>query len=346
MLPTRRVHKRVTLTDIARACDVAPSTVSRALSTPGRVSPQMYERISRKAQELGYGAGSRPAQQNRIARGTIALVVPNLHNPFLLDLIRGCQSHAQAAGYLPLLATSGESEQVESDLLEELAETVDGIVLVSPRSEDAVLTVTGQRVPLVVVNRDVPGVSGIRIDTAAGAVQVLDYLVSLGHRRIAYIRGPRASWTDRSRFAALSDRSREHPGAVLLPIGNYFSSLANGRAAADSVALSGASAAMFFNDTLAIGALGRFAELGIDVPGDLSVTGCDDIFGASFTAPPLTTVTASAEEAGRAVTDLLLSRFLSRERPRRFDSVATHLTVRDSTAPPRDADEAPGPVGT
>ncbi|MFI5061143.1 MAG: substrate-binding domain-containing protein, partial [Actinomycetales bacterium] len=97
--------------------------------------------------------------------------------------------------------------------------------------------------------------------------------------------------------------------------------------------LTGVTASIFFNDTLAIGALGRFQQRGIRVPDELSVMGCDDIFGSSFTSPPLTTISASGEQAGRAITDMLLSRFTSKDRSHRLDRLPTHLTVRESTGP-------------
>lgn len=331
MQPSRRVQRRVTLTEIARACGVAPSTVSRALSNPNRVSPQMYERVARKARELGYGSATLPEQRRRLARGTIALLLPNLTNPFLLDLLRGSQAQAQAAGFLPLIAASEESEQVEADLLEEFAHTVDGVVVASPRADDAVLAQMAERVPLVVLNREIPWVSGVLIDAASGMAQAFDYLVSLGHGRIAYVRGPAASWADNTRYRALEAAAQRH-AATLVPVGAFRPTLAAGAAAADAVALADVTAAIFFNDTLAIGALGRFQQRGIVVPRDMSVVGCDDIFGASFTSPPLTTVTTSGEQAGRAVTDLLLSGFMAKSRVHRVDSLSTHLTVRESTA--------------
>ncbi len=329
-LPGRRVRRRVTFTDIAAACGIAPSTVSRAMSNPNRVSAEMYERIVRKARELGYESATLPAAGGRAARGTIALLLPNLTNPFNLDLIRGCQVQAQAAGFHQLLVTSEESAQVEANWLVELAQTVDGIVLASPRSQDALLNQIGERVPLVVLNREIPWVSGVLIDTAAGSALGLDYLVSLGHTRIAYARGPATSWTDAARFKALRAAAARH-GAEVVPVGAFRPTLAAGAAAADAVMLTGATAAMFFNGTLAIGALGRFGHRGIRVPDDISVIGCDDIFGASFTSPPLTTISASGEQAGRAITDMLLSRFTTRDRSHRLDRIPTHLTVREST---------------
>jgi len=331
--PSRRIRRRVTLTEIAAACGVAPSTVSRALSNPNRVSPQMYERIARKARELGYDSATLPETRSRIARGTIALLLPNLTNPFNLDVVRGSQMQAQAAGFMQLLVSSDDSEQVEADWLAELAQSVDGVIVSSPRSDDALLAQVAERVPLVVLNREVPWISGVLIDTPSGVAQGLDYLVSLGHRRIAYVRGPATSWSDRTRYQALRAAAARHD-VELLPVGAFRPTLAAGAAAADAVALTGVSAALFFNDTLAIGALGRFEQRGMNVPDDMSVIGCDDVFGASFTSPPLTTVQAPGEQAGRAATDLLLSGFMAKDRTHRVDRIATHLIVRDSTAPP------------
>ncbi|MCA1228839.1 LacI family DNA-binding transcriptional regulator [Saccharopolyspora sp. 6M] len=332
-LPARRIRRRITLTEIAEACGVVPSTVSRALSNPNRVSPQMYERVVRKAKELGYDSATLPDTRSRISRGTTALLLPNLTNPFNLDLIRGSQRQAQAAGFMQLLVTSEESEQVEADWLAELAQTVDGVIVVGPRSDDALLAQVAERVPLVVLNREVPRISGVLIDTPAGMAQGLDYLVSLGHRRIAYVRGPSASWSDRTRLDALHTAADRHE-AELVAVGAFHPTLAAGAAAADAVALTGVTAAIFFNDTLAIGALGRFRHCGTRVPEDLSIIGCDDVFGASFTHPPLTTVQASGEQAGRAVTDILLGGFLAKDRAHRVDRIPTHLLVRESTGPP------------
>ncbi|MFD0995667.1 DNA-binding LacI/PurR family transcriptional regulator [Pseudoclavibacter chungangensis] len=329
-MPARRVRRRVTLTDIADACGVAPSTVSRALSNPNRVSPQMYERVVRKARELGYASAMIPASRTRTTRGTIALVVPNLTNPFNLDLIRGCQARAQAGGFLLLLVTSDDSEEVEGELLSELSDAVDGIVVASPRAPDAVLERVADRVPLVALNREAGALSGVVIDTPVGLVSALDYLVSLGHTHIAYVRGPGSSWLDRVRFGALKEAA-DRAAVCLLPVGAFRPTLAAGAAAADAVALADVTAAIFFNDALAIGALMRFAARGVAVPDDLSVIGCDDIFGASFTSPPLTTVSASGEQAGRATMDLLLGRFTTKDRSRRMDHLPSQLTVREST---------------
>lgn len=334
VVPARRVQRRVTLTEIAEACGVAPSTVSRALSNPNRVSTEMYERITSKAQEMGYTSALLPAAENRLARGTIALVLPNLTNPFNLDVIRGAQAQIRAASYLHLLVSTEESLPMEEQWLREMARTVDGIVVSSPRVDDETLRSVAQVAPTVMINRAAPGLSGIVIDTPAGLGQAVHYLNSLGHTRIAYVRGPHGSWTDATRFDAIAAAAVERE-VDLVTVGRYQPTLANGAAAADAVALTRATACIFFNDVLAIGALDRFRQLGISIPDDLSVVGCDDIFGSSFSHPPLTTVTSPGESAGRAAVDMLIGRFSTRDRSDRIDHISAHLTVRSSTGPLR-----------
>ncbi len=332
VIPARRVQRRVTLTEIAAALDVAPSTVSRALSNPSRVSPAMYERITSKAQAMGYVSAMLPSRDDRLARGTIALVLPNLTNPFNLDVMRGAQAQIRAASYLHLVVSTEESLPMEEQWLRELARTVDGIVVSSPRVDDEVLRAVSQTAPTVLLNREAPGLSGVVIDTPDGLAQSLNYLHSLGHARIAYVRGPHGSWTDKARFAAITEAAAAQ-GVDLVAVGRFQPTLANGAAAAYAVVLTKATACIFFNDVLAIGALSRFDRLGVAIPDDLSVVGCDDIFGSSFSHPPLTTVTSPGESAGRAAVDLLIGRFASRDRSERVDHISAHLTVRASTGP-------------
>ncbi|WP_460797092.1 LacI family DNA-binding transcriptional regulator [Microbacterium sp. GXF0217] len=332
VVPARRVQRRVTLTEIAEACGVAPSTVSRALSNPNRVSPGMYQRITSKAQELGYTSALLPSRDDRLARGTIALVLPNLTNPFNLDVTRGAQAQIRAASYLHLIVSTEESLPMEEQWLREMARTVDGIVVSSPRVDDETLRSVAQIAPTVLINREAPGLSGVVIDTPGGLAQSLQYLQSLGHSRIAYVRGPHGSWTDQARFDAIAEAAAALE-VDLVTVGRYQPTLPNGAAAADAVVLTRATACIFFNDVLAIGALDRFRQLGVSIPDDLSVVGCDDIFGSSFSHPPLTTVTSPGESAGRAAVDMLIGRFATRDRSDRIDHISAHLTVRASTGP-------------
>lgn len=338
-----RARNAVTISDVARNVGVATSTVSRALTQPGRVSEGMRQRVLAAAADLGYQPNPQARSLTSGRTQNIALLIPDVTNPFFFDLIRGIQAQAKARGYRHLLVDTEESAEVEESLLAALRTSVDGIVLAASRLGDAALSAAAERVPLVTINRDVPRACSVIIDTPMGMVQALDHLVSLGHRSIAYLAGPVSSWSSRRRWRALQAAAKRLD-VECVQIGPFSPTMQAGPAAADAVVHQGVTAAIFFNDLLAIGALQRFAERGISVPGDISVVGCDDIFGADFCHPALTTLTAPVEQAGRVATDMLLTILQTHGTdvppPRTRQELPTHLTIRDSTGP------APGWAGS
>ncbi|WP_116953555.1 LacI family DNA-binding transcriptional regulator [Jiangella endophytica] len=329
-MPQRR--EAVTIADVARTVGVATSTVSRALNQPGRISDELRDRIVAAAATLGYHPNPQARSLTSGRTQSIALLVPDITNPFFFGLIRGAQAQARARGHRHVLVDTEESAEVEALTLAELPASVDGIVLAAARLTDAELTAAAGRVPLVLVNREVPGLRSVVMDTAAGALQALDHLVSLGHRSVAYVAGPATSWSSRKRWRALQ-RTARRLGVDCVRIGPFPPTMAAGAAAADAVVHHRVTGALFFNDLLAIGALRRFAERGIRVPDDLSVVGCDDIFGADFCRPPLTTLTTPVEQTGRVAVDMLLSTPTVGEPVRAGQTLPTHLTIRESTGP-------------
>jgi DNA-binding LacI/PurR family transcriptional regulator len=147
---------------------------------------------------------------------------------------------------------------------------------------------------------------------------------------VTYLGGPANAWADGERWRALS-HSAGSAGIEITRRGPFSPTLAGGSAAADIGMASGSTALVAFNDLLAIGVLQRLQHLGIDVPGEVSVVGFDDIFGSDFCQPPLSTVTAPVEQAGRTLIDLLLN---PRDvRPAPHVVLPAVLRVRDSTGP-------------
>jgi LacI family transcriptional regulator len=339
----------VTIADVARLVGVAPSTVSRALANPDRVSETTRLRVVVAASELGYHPNP---QARSLASGLtqcMALLVPDVTNPYFFDLIRGTQAQARARGYRQLLADTEESAEVEAGHLAELPSSVDGIVLAASRLSDSELARAAERVPIVLINREVPGLPCVVMDTPMGIVQALDHLVSLGHRSVAYLAGPASSWSSRRRWRALQQAARRL-GMASHRIGPFSPTVQAGAAAADAAVHHRVTACVFFNDLLAIGALRRFAERGIGVPEEMSVVGCDDIFGADFCHPALTTLTAPIEQAGRVATDMLLTRIQDQGADlapsRQRETLPTHLTIRSSTGPAPGLDWGAGSGGT
>jgi LacI family repressor for deo operon, udp, cdd, tsx, nupC, and nupG len=316
-----------TLVDVATAAGVATSTASRALSNPQRVNSGTRLRVEEIARELGY------SQRSRVKTGSVAVLVADIGNPFYFDVIRGTQRQLRAADYTQLLIDTEESAELEADLIERLRPSIDGVILAASRLSDAAIGRLAETIPLVVLNRLVPGVPTVVMDTASGMAQALDHLASLGHREIVYVGGPERSWANAVRWRALSEGA-ESRHITLGRIGPFAPSRAAGAAAADAFVNSGATAAIAFNDLLAIGMLARLPERGVRVPEDLSIVGCDDIFGADFCSPPLTTIATPIEQAGRAAVTMLLALTESRAGSGR-DGVLlpTHLVVRGSSGP-------------
>ncbi|MFZ7088409.1 LacI family DNA-binding transcriptional regulator [Curtobacterium sp. RRHDQ10] len=330
---------KVTIRDVARATGVAPSTVSRALSLPDRVNAATQQRIQEAARELGYVPNS-PARALTSARTrAVAVLVSDITNPFYFDVIRGTQHQLAGAGWTQLLVDTQESADAEMRALTALAAKADGAVLTASRLSDAQIAKIAERTPLVVVNRRPAGVPSVLIDTPGGVEQALHHLVSLGHRDVLYVAGPDTSWSNQRRWRALVAGAKRL-GIRVVRIGPFAPFVDSGAAAADAAVHSGATACICFNDLIAIGMLGRLRERGVRVPAEMSVVGCDDIFGADFCNPPLTTMTSPIERAGRVAVSMLLGRLgvvpsegIPGETMRDAVVLPTHLTVRDSTGP-------------
>jgi DNA-binding LacI/PurR family transcriptional regulator len=320
--------RTVTLQDVAREADVAVSTVSRALSNPDRVSRPMRERIQEVAKRLGYTTG-----RALVRDSLLALMVSGVANPYNSALIRGVESQARAAGSSLIVGDIADGPEVELAHLERLSERgVDGIVLASSLLPEAELRSIGIRAEVVLFNREMAGFASVLTDSHDSSRQIVEHLVALGHRSIAYLSGPSALWTNNERWRGLAENAARL-GVDIVRLGPFMPTLDQGTAAADVGLGSGATALVAFNDLLAIGMLQRLRRRNIDVPGEISVVGHDDIFGADICQPSLTTVHTDIEHTGRTLVDLVLGRIFSR--PDCPIVIPTRLAVRESTGPGR-----------
>ena len=323
----------VTIKDVARAAGVSPATVCRALSSPDLVRAETCERVRRSAAELGYSP-------NRAARGLITgrtgnlgLIVPDLGNPFFPGVVKGIQARAREADYAVFLADTDEDAAAETQLVRTLAKQVDGLVLCSPRMSEAELRDFAGQTPLVMLNRRVGRIPAVTFANVDGMRQAVTHLTALGHRRIAYVAGPRTSWSNRERARGLR-LAVAAVGAELIEVGPVQPQFDGGVAAADPVLAAGVTAVVAYNDVIALGLLSRFNARGIAVPDTISVIGFDDIALAAMVHPSLTTVGLPMENSGRAGIDLLLGLL---QDPARFGTTRreldTQLMVRGSTGP-------------
>jgi DNA-binding LacI/PurR family transcriptional regulator len=295
------------------------------------VKPDTRERVRRAAERLGY-------TPNKAARGLITgrtgnlgLILPDLTNPFFPSVVKGVQAWARDLDHAVFIADTDEDPGAEAGLVRTLAKQVDGLILCSPRMTDDDLRSILSQTSIVLVNRRLGPAPAVTFDNAGGMRQAVAHLEALGHRHLAWLAGPRASWSNRERTRALK-AAAAGSSLKLSPIGNFPPSFEGGVAAADQVVAAGATAVIAFNDLMALGVVNRLNSRGLRVPDDLSVVGIDDIPMSGMSNPSLTTVSLPKEAAGRAAVSLLLELIEQpdSQAPARRE-LPTQLLVRGST---------------
>ena len=326
MSPRLQRAPGVTIGDIAAAARVSRSTVSRAFTRPQLLSPETVDHVRAVAARLGY-VGNQAARALSTGRfGNIAVVVPDIANPFFPPLVRSLQSAAETADLAVFLGDSDESAEREAKLIARLAPQVEGFVLASSRLSEELIRELAATRPVVLVNRDLDGIPRVLIDSSGGMTEAVMLLKKLGHQRIAYLAGPRDSWSDQQRREVLTSAAS---GLAVEVIEVGRPSYAAGRDSVSAIVRSGATAAIAFDDVVSQGVLAGLELRGISVPSDFSLIGCDDTL-AALTTPALTSVSAGAATAGTAAAKLLIQ--LLEDPTAECVTIATHLVIRATTA--------------
>lgn len=333
---TRR-SQTATIAEVARLAGVSPATVSRVMNGRFLGAAAVAERVRVAADQLDYSP-SHLARSLALGRtAAIAFVVPDLANPAFQAVLSGLSKTASPDGYRVLVADSAESPTDEPMLALETRRRCDALVLCAPRmSDDDLVRIAGDVRPLVVVNRVHPGVSApsLSIDYGAGIRALARHVYGLGHRHLVYVEGPPTSVSNQDRRSGLAEFAQEFPDATIDHVPGGASSDA-GVAAAAAVRDTGATAALAFNDLVAVGLLGALAEMGVRVPDDIAVTGFDDIPFARYLSPSLTTASVPYTELGVQAWQRMWS-LIQHETPDHDVIFQPRLEVRRSTAPPAD----------
>jgi len=335
----------VSIRDVSLAAGVSVASVSRALANPDRVSKKTREKVIKIAVEMGY----RP---NLLARGLrsqqsklIIALVTNISNMVVSRAIKGIEKVAQEMGYSVLLGDTQNDDAVEARYIGLLsARQADGVILVSSRQHGKVGELILDNNPQAAVVNAVACSEAqlcptVGVDDVAAAAEMTQHLLSLGHKRIAAVTGPEESPHSRERLFGYRMQLRQagvtYDESLVIP-GEF--TLESGGAAADKLLnlKHRPTAAFFFNDEMAIGAIQRLASRNVRVPEDMSIAGFDDIPFAAYANPALTTIYQPAEEMGAAAMRLLHRR-LSGETDLADVILPTQLRVRQTTA-------APGPM--
>jgi LacI family repressor for deo operon, udp, cdd, tsx, nupC, and nupG len=323
--------------DIARIAKVSHSTVSRALQNSSLVNAETAEKIRKIAKESGYRASA-------VARGlvtqrtrTIGLVVTSVADPFASEVVSGVEQAANDHGYSVFLADSNADPEREKNVVQSFAERrVDGIVVTSSRVGALYLPLLSEMmVPIVLVNNQHPGafVHSVMIENLEGSRKATNHLIELGHRRIAYIGDQFGYQSDTERFAGYR-QALEEAG---IPVESDLTVCGDGKpeeamkATEQLLALKNPPTAIFcYNDMSALGAMRTIALKGLRVPHDISLVGFDDLFVASYTQPPLTTVRQPMRRMGLLAMESLFKLMSGEDSAVRI-TVEAELIVREST---------------
>jgi LacI family transcriptional regulator len=324
------------LKQLAQHLGLDPATVSVVLNdVPGRAIPQVTrDRIKAAAQQFNY----RPSLLARSLRNrktqSIGILVPELGDGYHTQVMSGIGDHLMDAGYFYFTA----HHRHRKNLIEEysqmlLGRGVEALIAIDTTLEHAF------PVPAACVagHRAVEGVTNIVIDHRFAAELALSHLHSLGHRRIAYMRGQPFSSDSDERWQSLIQTSRTlgipiDPDLVV-QLNRDISSPELGYPVVQQLMTAGRkfTAIVAFNDMSAIGAIRALQDFGLRVPEDVSVIGFDDISAASFNNPRLTTIRQPLSNIGRIAAQCVLNRIHKSEQFRKQITVEPELMVREST---------------
>ncbi|MDP3950926.1 MAG: LacI family DNA-binding transcriptional regulator [Microbacterium sp.] len=328
-----RIRKRggtATIYDIAELAGVNPSTVSRALSKPGRVSEKTEAKVRAAADRLDFHFNPMARALPTGRSHTMGLMVADITNPVIFGIVRGAEQTAAAAGYTLVIAESQESGDAEDEAISRLLPSVDGLILATTRLSNERISQLAERKPVVLINRLVEGVAGVLPDVEEGVRDLVGHLADAGHTSMAYLSGPETSWISARRWEVMLDAA-ERRGIALVEIGPQPPTIEGGRQALRRVQAARVTAVIAFNDLMAIGMIQAATTASIRVPDDLSIAGFDDIFGSELIVPALTTVRAQLQLAGERAVGKILEALGGTAEPAADEPLATTLVVRGST---------------
>jgi LacI family transcriptional regulator, galactose operon repressor len=342
----------VTIRDVAGKSGVSVTTVSMVLNDgppAHRISGPTQKRIREVANRLGYRPNlfARSLRSNRSR--TLGVLVFDITDPYCAQIVRAIETHLQTCGYFPVLADMrNDRAQFQRCLDRLLGQQVEGVIAIAnwTHLETKLETEISKRgVPAVMIGRDLAGnpISSVVVDNKAGTSLALRHLYELGHRKIAFIRGPRPLVDSAQRWQGLESYAREvglkfNP-KLIVEIKGGNSTYSEGYELTESLLRRNLdfTALVAFDDLTACAAIRALTKSGRAVPNTCSVVGFDDIPTSEFYNPPLTTVHQKLELQGslaaEIIDELIRASVEKRAIQPKHRKVAPKLIIRESTGP-------------
>jgi LacI family transcriptional regulator len=329
-----------TMKQVAQRAGVSISTVSHVINNTRVVSSDVRARVQDVIDELRYIPSAVARSLKNDKTDTIGVLVPNSSHPYFAELTRWIEDAAFQRGYNIILCNAHGGADKQTAYLRLLMEKrIDGLVLVASGADDEQeLMLRHEAVPIVQLERALPGLEAdvVYAGQEEGAWQATRHLIGLGHRAIACVSGPPDLPRARERVAgylrAMAEAGLELPQGRV--VHDEFTS-AGGHAAFSRLLDQPRppSAVFVTSDLMALGGLCAAGRLGLRIPAELSVIGYDDIEGAGYASPPLTTVAPPKRDMARLAIELLIERIRGSAKPLREDALGSTLVVRASTGP-------------
>jgi len=330
------VVRKVTIKDVAALAQTSVTTVSLILNHKGqRFSPETIDRVRKAQVKLGYTPDYFAQNMVNKQTRTIAVLVPDINNPFFSEFIQGIEEIAYQHDFIPLVYSAGTQNQKVNYYLKELVRRkVDGLILaVSGLDEGILRQLASQQMPYILLDQSEKQHQSdeIMVQDLIGGQLATDYLIQQGHRRIGIVLPANSAWNIEQRLLGYRKTLAAHQITVQEDwIINTELSKKGGYQATDQVIASGVTAVFAVNDELAIGLYRGFAERQLSIPENLSIVGYDNVDWCEYVTPKLTTVRQPIFELGQEAARLLLDRIADPKKAIQQRILAVDLIKRDS----------------
>lgn len=333
---------RATINDVAKEAGVSITTVSRVLNNNYPVKTETRIKVEEVIKKLKY-------KPNVMARGLITrktsmigVVVPGFTNLFFSTIVESIENCLKSSGYTILLCNTSGNPESEISIVEELVDRqLDGIIVIDPITENLnnnFYDKVSQEIPLIIVNGGIGNhkCSCVSYDEVEGTDEAFNYLLKLGHKRIALIRGNKSYSYDIKENLyknIIKDNGLNYDKVIVVGNGNSIDVISNTQKSVEKLLLSKECPSAIFacNDIMAIGALNACTTIGLNVPRDVSIIGFDNTLLSEISNPKLTSVNLNMKQVGHKAAEELLSIIGSDFNVNnRKVIMSTNLVIRDS----------------
>lgn len=330
-----------TIYEVSERAEVSLATVSRVMNNSARVSEKTREKVLQAMRDLGYTPNSIAQSLASNRSNTVGIVVPELHGPFFSTMLSGIEQELRAAGkYVVITIGHSDAEKEEASIEFLRSRKCDALILHVDGVSDAYLEKLAQGdVPFVLLNRQVDGLAErcIDLDNEMGGYIACQAMIELGHRHIAYIRGPAWKNDANARLRGHRRALREagiRPDSRLFFEGDYHET--TGATGLDALLESGLqfTALLCANDEMAAGAMDEARRKGIAIPRELSIVGFDNVNFARYLHPKLSTVDYPLSDIGTMAARWVLHSVYEKDGVELLHSFTPRFIARDSSAPP------------